>query len=164
MHASVKMLLRLQNSEYHVQMDLQQHEQLQTSMESLCLETQTSSSKVLAEPVQAPLVSLCINNARKHLHAVMQGTDLVCSTDPELEEGLSLCVEGATICEGSQQDVGRPELVHPVIPVLVQNRGVLQSMSQRLRREDSIAEPAIPRIVMQAQRYLKMPHHMPCPC
>ena len=58
----------------------------------------------------------------------MQGTDLICTTDPELEEALSLCMKSATICEGGQQDVGRPELVRPVIPVLVQNRGVLQSM------------------------------------
>ena len=75
----------------------------------------------------------------------MQGTDLICTTDPELEEALGLCVEGATICEGGQQDVGRPELVHPVIPVLVQNRGVLQSMPKHLRREEAIAEYAMPK-------------------
>ena len=44
-------------------------------------------------------------------------------------------MKGATICEGGQQDVGRPELVCPVIPVLVQNRGVLQSMPSPQMRE-----------------------------
>lgn len=80
----------------------------------------------------------------------MQDADLICTTDPELEEALGLCVEGATICEGGQQDVGRPELVHPVIPVLIQNRGVLQSMPKHLRREEAIAE------------YAKTSHHITC--
>ena len=58
------MLLRLQESESHVQMDLQQHKQLVTLLETLSLEAHTSSSKVLAEPV-----SLRMNSTRKHVHA-----------------------------------------------------------------------------------------------
>lgn len=67
----------------------------------------------------------------------MQGTNLICTTNPELEEALSLRVESATVCKGGQQDVGCPKLVHPVVPVLVQNRGVLQNIPHNPQKKEN---------------------------
>ena len=58
-----------------------------------------------------------------------QLTHLICSTNPHLEETLGLSMEGTTICESGQQDVGGPVLVHPVIPVLPTHKIVLNDNS-----------------------------------
>ena len=64
-----------------------------------------------------------------HRSQQRQLTHLICSTDPHLEETLGLGVEGTTICESGQQDVGSPVLVHPVIPVLPTHKVILNDSS-----------------------------------
>ena len=68
---------------------------------------------------------------------------LICTTDPVLEESLGLAMESASISGGCQQHIGGPELVHPVIPVLIADSHLLQVQHSSVKYDTQLHSQAV---------------------